>query len=94
MITIVITGASGFIGQHLRRAFAADGVKVRTIGRSSGEARWGQDLRPDLDDTDALINLAGRSVSCRYSKRNADAMFASRTETTKALGSRFHRVAT
>lgn len=86
MSTIVIAGATGFIGQHLHRVLAADGITVRTIGRTAGDARWGEDLRPVLENSDALINLAGRSVSCRYTKRNADAIFASRTETTKALG--------
>ncbi len=86
MRTVVIAGATGFIGRHLHRALAAEGVAVRTIGRSAGDARWGEDLRPVLDGSDALVNLAGRSVSCRYTKRNADAIFASRTETTGALG--------
>lgn len=86
MRTVVIAGATGFIGQHLHRAFLAEGAAVRTIGRTSGDVRWGQDLRPVLDGSDALVNLAGRSVSCRYTRRNADAIFASRTETTKALG--------
>lgn len=86
MSTIVIAGATGFIGQHLCRALRADGRDVRTIGRSTGDARWGEDLRPVLDGSDALVNLAGRSVSCRYTKRTADEIFASRTETTKALG--------
>lgn len=83
---VVIAGATGFLGRHLRRAFTADGAEVRTIGRSAGDARWGEDLRPVLEGADALVNLAGRSVSCRYTKRTADAIFASRTETTKALG--------
>lgn len=86
MSTIVLAGASGFIGQHLHRALTRDGFTVRTIGRSGGDARWGEDLRPVLEDSVALVNLAGRSVSCRYTKRNVDAIFASRTETTKALG--------
>ena len=86
MSTVVIAGATGFIGRHLHRAFTADGVTVRTIGRSGGDVRWGEDLRPVLEGSDALVNLAGRSVSCRYTKRNADAIFSSRTETTKALG--------
>lgn len=86
MSAVVIAGASGFMGRHLVGAFAADGTTVRTIGRRDGDARWGEDLRRTLDGADALINLAGRSVSCRYSKRNADAIFASRTETTRELG--------
>lgn len=84
--TVVIAGATGFIGQHLRDSFDADGVEVRTIGRGAGDARWGEDLRRVLDGSDALVNLAGRSVSCRYTKRTADAIFTSRTETTEALG--------
>lgn len=39
-----------------------------------------------LDGANALINLAGRSVSCRYTKRTADDILRSRTETTHALG--------
>lgn len=85
--TVVLAGASGFIGSHLREAFNAAGATVRTIGRdNTADARWGGDLRPVLEGADALVNLAGRSVSCRYSKANIDAIFASRTETTKALG--------
>ncbi|HHU11103.1 MAG TPA: TIGR01777 family protein [Intrasporangiaceae bacterium] len=84
---VVLAGASGFIGSQLRAAFAADGVPVRTIGRSEdNDASWGQDLRPVLDGAAAVINLAGRSVSCRYTKTTADEILRSRTETTKALG--------
>lgn len=86
MSTVVLAGASGFLGQHLRRAFAAEGVEVRTIGRRTADATWGQDLRPVLEGADALVNLAGRSVSCRYTRRTADEIFSSRTETTRALG--------
>lgn len=85
--TVVLAGASGFIGTHLARRFTQDGYRVLTIGRGSGaDARWGGDLGGVLEGADALINLAGRSVSCRYTKRTADEIFRSRTETTRALG--------
>ncbi len=88
MSVVVIAGASGFIGRHLSAAFAAEGWQVRTIGRGVGaDARWGSDLRPALDGSLAVVNLAGRSVSCRYTKKTADEIFSSRTETTAALGS-------
>lgn len=87
--TAVVAGASGYVGRHLTRTLAADGIRVRTIGRGpEAAARWGDDrgLTAVLDGADLLVNLAGRSVSCRYGKRNADAILSSRTETTAALG--------
>lgn len=85
--TVVIAGASGFIGTHLVRRFTEAGVEVRTIGRS-GPAVWGDTaaIASVLDGADALVNLAGRSVDCRYGKRNADAIFSSRVDTTEELG--------
>lgn len=85
----VIAGASGYIGRHLLRTLTARGVDVRTIGRdASSDAMWDDTARiaAVLEGADLLVNLAGRSVSCRYSKRNADAIVSSRTETTAALG--------
>jgi uncharacterized protein (TIGR01777 family) len=87
--TAVIAGASGYIGKHLVRTLIDRGVDVRTIGRNaSSDASWDDPsgLIGVLDGADLLVNLAGRSVSCRYTKRNADAIFSSRTETTAALG--------
>jgi uncharacterized protein (TIGR01777 family) len=87
--TAVIAGASGYIGKHLIRTLIDRGVDVRTIGRNaSSGASWDDPsgLIDVLDGADLLVNLAGRSVSCRYTKRNADAIFSSRTETTAALG--------
>ena len=87
--TAVVAGASGYIGRYLVEALHASGVGVRTIGRgASADATW-QDadrLARAVDGADLLVNLAGRSVSCRYTKRTADAIFASRVETTAALG--------
>lgn len=87
--SVVICGASGYIGQHLRRALEADGIVVRTIGRrDSSDAAWSdeQGVIDVLDGTDLVVNLAGRSVSCRYNKHNADEIFSSRVHTTALLG--------
>jgi len=89
LTTAVIAGASGYIGQYLRRALETGGIEVRTIGRGqSSDANWGdtQGLLDVLEGTDLMVNLAGRSVSCRYNKRNADEILISRTETTASLG--------
>jgi uncharacterized protein len=89
--TVVLAGASGFIGTYLRRRFQQDGWTVRTIGRKeseSGAARWDDDgaLVGVLNGASLVVNLAGRSVSCRYNQRNKAAIKDSRVETTRALG--------
>lgn len=40
----------------------------------------------ELDGADAVINLAGRSVNCRYTKRNLAEMLSSRVESTRVIG--------
>jgi uncharacterized protein len=87
--TVVIAGASGFIGSHFKRRFEADGWDVRTIGRGDGnDARWDDDggIAGVLSGAELLVNLAGRSVGCRYNSRNRDEILRSRTDTTAALG--------
>jgi len=91
--TVVLAGASGFIGAYFRRRFEQDGWTVRTIGRkgakSSPSATWDNDdagLARVLDGAELLVNLAGRSVSCRYNATNKAAILESRVATTAALG--------
>jgi uncharacterized protein (TIGR01777 family) len=40
----------------------------------------------ELDGADAVINLAGRSVSCRYTAANLAQMMSSRVDSTRAVG--------
>ena len=91
--TVVLAGASGFIGRYFRARFEKDGWTVRTIGRRGSKgapsAAWGDDdvrLARVLDGAELLVNLAGRSVSCRYNDRNKAAILESRVSTTAALG--------
>lgn len=87
--TVVICGASGYIGRYLRRSYEDRGVRVRSVGRgTSSDATWSdhRSLVDVLDGADMVINLAGRSVSCRYGKKNADDILSSRVQTTEALG--------
>lgn len=86
---VVIAGASGFIGSYFRRRFEAEGWTVRTIGRAAGnDARWDDDggIAAALNGAELLVNLAGRSVGCRYNPRNREEILRSRTDTTAALG--------
>lgn len=91
--TVVLAGSSGFIGTYLRARFEQAGWSVRTIGRrtakgSAESARWDDDdaITRVLDGADLLVNLAGRSVNCRYNARNRAAILDSRVATTTALG--------
>ncbi len=86
---IVIAGASGFVGTYLARAFRAEGATVLTIGRTGADAVWGDSraIAGLLDGADVLINLAGKSVNCRYNRKNRDEILRSRVETTRELAS-------
>ena len=88
MKTIVIAGASGFIGAHLSRYFESLGWKVKTIGRSNSHGSWDnpQSIVAALEAADAVVNLAGKSVNCRFSKANVDELIRSRVDTTRAIG--------
>jgi len=85
---IVLAGAGGFIGRYLAARFAESGDTVVTIGRSGADANWGDAaaIGALLEGSDILINLAGKSVNCRYTRKNMAAIFSSRLLTTAALG--------
>jgi uncharacterized protein (TIGR01777 family) len=85
---IVIAGAGGFIGRYLAARFRASRDQVETIGRSGADASWADPkaILKLIDGADILINLAGKSVNCRYNAKNKAAIFSSRLETTAALG--------
>jgi NAD dependent epimerase/dehydratase family enzyme len=46
------------------------------------EAGWVE----EIDGADVVINLAGRSVNCRYDAGNRKAIIDSRVESTRAVG--------
>jgi uncharacterized protein (TIGR01777 family) len=92
---IVIAGGSGQVGNGLSRAFGAAGheIVILSRGKSSGAARtvpWdGRTLgawASEIDGSDAVINLAGRSVNCRYNAENRRQIVESRTESTRVVG--------
>ena len=92
---IVIPGGSGQIGTMLSRAFAANGHEVVIFSRKSQRlalktVEWdARTLGPwtaELDGADVVINLAGRSVNCRYNAANRREMLTSRVDSTLAIG--------
>jgi NAD dependent epimerase/dehydratase family enzyme len=84
---IVIAGASGFIGEFLAGRYRASGANVVLIGRNGPDAAWGDTaaITDLLDGADLLINLAGKSVNCRYDDANRAEILRSRVETTREL---------
>ncbi|MGN6326235.1 epimerase [Pseudolysinimonas sp.] len=91
-MTVVIAGASGFIGTRLRASFGAAGETVRTVGRS-GDATWGDTaaIARLVDGADLVVNLAGKSVDCRYGPVNRAEILRSRIATTTELGEAIRR---
>lgn len=87
MTRVVIAGASGFIGTYLVEAYRSEGAHVTTIGRSASDVSWGDTLgiARAIDGADLVINLAGKSVNCRYTPANRAEILRSRVETTRAL---------
>ncbi len=84
----MIAGASGFMGRALQASYAAEGAEVRTIGRGGADAGWDDPvaLSRVIDGADLLVNLAGKSVDCRYGPANRAEILRSRVATTRALG--------
>lgn len=94
---VVIFGANGFLGSYLCRHFHRQGREVVAVARHRhGVPReamfleWdGQTLGPwalALEGADLVINLAGRSVNCRYHTQNRKEIIDSRVDSTALIG--------
>lgn len=94
-LKIVIPGGSGQVGTVLARAFHSDGHKVVVLSRHLFPVPWrvvewdGASLgkwTAEVSGCDAVINLAGRSVNCRYGAANRREILDSRIDSTRAVG--------
>ncbi|MDF2723607.1 MAG: NAD-dependent epimerase [Paenibacillus sp.] len=85
---VVLAGGTGFIGTYLQQQLADRGYDVAMISRKSGHIAWDSsgEIVEAMENADMLINLAGRSVNCRYNEANKRQIIESRTETTQRLG--------
>ncbi|MFC8347219.1 TIGR01777 family oxidoreductase [Streptomyces sp. NPDC057280] len=89
----VIPGGTGQVGTVLERALRVAGHDVVVLTRRRArdhEVQWdGKTLGPwteAVDGSDVVINLAGRSVSCRYTPANLKAMMDSRVDSARVVG--------
>lgn len=99
---IVLAGGSGQVGVVLARAFERDGHQPIVLSRQPrADAPWRSvtwdgatlgDWVEELEDADAIVNLAGRSVDCRYNRANRRAMMDSRVHSTRIIGEALARL--
>ncbi|MFT5646443.1 MAG: hypothetical protein ACI976_001125 [Aureispira sp.] len=97
MPKLIIPGGSGFLGLQLARHFGAKGWMVYILSRqekkSEGNIRFlswdGKTLgawAKEIDGADAIVNMAGRTVNCRYNETNKKQILDSRIDSTRILG--------
>ncbi len=95
---ILIAGGTGFIGNTIIENLKLDQeIEYHILTRSHQENhgnihfhQWdGKNMgswKVYVDLCDILINLAGKSVKCRYNQTNKDAIYNSRIDSTYILG--------
>ena len=92
---VVIPGGTGQVGTTLAGSVLADGHEVVVLSRSPARSdlrieKWdGKTLgawATEIDGSDVVINLAGRSVNCRYNEKNRGQMMDSRVDSTRVVG--------
>ncbi|MDA0832723.1 MAG: TIGR01777 family oxidoreductase [Planctomycetota bacterium] len=96
---IIIPGGSGQVGRMLARTFHRDGHYVVILSRAPQRSPWkvvawdpyGANLTSktewvrEIDGADVIVNLAGKSVNCRYHRRNRVEIMKSRIASVHAV---------
>lgn len=93
MSRIVVAGSSGLVGKSLVRSLEGSGHEVLRLVRrapaSASEIPWDPQARwlpvDALAGCDAVVNLAGESISKRWTKSVREAIVASRVQATSLL---------
>jgi uncharacterized protein (TIGR01777 family) len=99
---VILAGGSGFLGSLLGRELAEQGCEVVVLTRAPSprqgrlkEVHWdGRNLGPwvaQVNGAHAVVNLAGRSVNCRFTPENLRAIIDSRVNSVKAIGEAIRR---
>lgn len=93
MKSIIIAGGNGFLGKVLENYFSKKGYNIKILTRNpkaknhilwdgKGLSKWTK----SLENAEAVINLAGKSVDCRYTEANKKLIYDSRIDSTNILG--------
>jgi uncharacterized protein (TIGR01777 family) len=97
---IVIPGGTGQVGTLLAREFHREGHDVVVLSRAPRSRPWREmawdgatvaGWAREVDGCDVVINVAGRSVNCRYTEANRREMLQSRVASTRAVGAAIAR---
>lgn len=97
---VVIPGGTGDVGAILHRYYTSVGFEVVILSRNPGpgQIRWdGETLgewTTTFEGADVVINLAGRTVNCRYTESNLKEMMDSRVLSTRVVGQAIAQCAT
>jgi uncharacterized protein (TIGR01777 family) len=93
---IIITAANGFMGKHLVEYFSKNHEVIALVRSNSSrldncktvfwDGKTAGAWAEELEGADAVINLAGKSVNCRYNGKNKAEIYASRLDSTRVLG--------
>ena len=94
---VIIPGGSGFLGRKLAAFWAEKGWEVVVLSRQerSGSGRirqvaWdGVSLgawASEFEGAEAVVNMAGRSVNCRYNSASRREIYQSRLQSTCVIG--------
>jgi dihydroflavonol-4-reductase len=96
-MNVFLTGATGFVGSHVARAFAAQGARLHLLVRSTsrldnleglsagtviGDLRDPESLRSALSDCEVLVHVA---ADYRLWVRDPQAMYAANVDGTRNL---------
>jgi uncharacterized protein (TIGR01777 family) len=93
---LIIAAGTGFLGEVLINHFKDKFEEIVILTR--GESKTNKNIRyvnwnaksfsgweTKLENADVLINLAGKSVDCRYTEKNKKEILLSRIQSTKIL---------
>jgi uncharacterized protein (TIGR01777 family) len=93
---IILAGGTGFLGQLLAGYLQSRGWEPVVLTRHpSAQARFKEvawdartlgDWARELEGAEAVINLAGRSVNCRFTPKNKRLVMDSRVDSTRVIG--------
>ncbi|WP_312765793.1 TIGR01777 family oxidoreductase [Epilithonimonas sp.] len=91
---IIIAAGTGFLGKNLEQFFLSKNQEVKILTRNpkrNNEIFWDSKTigawKNELENADVLINLAGKSVDCRYNDENKKEIYDSRINSTRVLQS-------